>query len=115
MVMTERYGSPTAKSISLMKALQVPFHAVQPGDKLLILTDDAMDPLVWQAVMAVANEKSGEPMLALFPRRPYHCAGSVPMAFEAAKKADVVVALASSALNSGSPSLRSIRAEGGGS
>ncbi|HEY7065377.1 MAG TPA: hypothetical protein VII06_28125 [Chloroflexota bacterium] len=115
MVMTERYGVPSTKIISLMKALQVPFRAVQPGDKLLILTDDAMDPMVWQAVMAVINEKGGEPMLALFPRLPYHCADPVPMAIEAAKKADVVVALTTTAMNSGTPGLRSIRAEGGGS
>ena len=37
------------------------------------------------------------------------------MALAAAKGADVVVALTTTAMNSGTPGLRSIRAEGGGS
>jgi aminopeptidase len=37
------------------------------------------------------------------------------MAVSAAREADVVVALTTTALNSGTPGLRTIRAEGGGS
>ena len=32
----------------------MPLGQIQPGDKILVMTDDAMDPLVWQAFMAVS-------------------------------------------------------------
>jgi hypothetical protein len=38
------------------------------GDRVLIITDDAMDPLVWQGAMAAINEKGGEPVLCMWPR-----------------------------------------------
>ena len=114
MVMAERYGIPSTKIISLMSSWQVVFRNVQKEDRMLILTDDAMDPMVWQSAMAAIKERGAEVTLALYPRRAYHCADPTPMAVEAAKQADVVVALTTTALNSGTPGLRSIRAEGGG-
>ena len=47
MPMAERYGSPTTQIIRLISCLQVPFNEVREGDRIAILTDDAMDPLVW--------------------------------------------------------------------
>ncbi|MBI2987947.1 MAG: hypothetical protein HYY45_14380 [Deltaproteobacteria bacterium] len=114
MVMIERYGVPSTKIIGLMKSWQVPFRNIQKGDRLLVLTDDAMDPMVWQSAMAAINERDGEPVLCLFPRLAYHCSDPPPLAIEAAKRADVVVALTTTALNSGTPGFRSIRSEGGG-
>lgn len=114
MVMAERYGVPSTKIISLMSSWQVVFRDVQKSDRMLVLTDDAMDPMVWQSAMAAIKEKGAEVTLALYPRRAYHCADPSPMAIEAAKQADVVVALTTTALNSGTPGLRAIRAEGGG-
>lgn len=114
MVMAERYGVPSTKIISLMSSWQVVFRNVQKDDRMLIFTDDAMDPMVWQSAMAAIKERGAEVTLALYPRRAYHCADPSPMAVEAAKQADVVVALTTTALNSGTPGLRSIRAEGGG-
>ncbi|HLN86870.1 MAG TPA: hypothetical protein VK200_10410, partial [Candidatus Limnocylindrales bacterium] len=70
MVMTERYGVPSTKIIGLVKHLQTPLQQIQDGDKVLVMTDDAMDPLVWQAFMAVVNSKGGSPALCLFPRLP---------------------------------------------
>ena len=115
MVMAERYGIPSTKIISLMSSWQVVFRNVQEGDRLLVMTDDAMDPMVWQSAMAAIRQRGGEVTLALYPRRAYHCADPSEMACAAAQKADVVVALTTTALNSGTPGLRSIRAEGGGS
>src|SRR5437867_988754 len=115
MVLTERYGTPATKIISLAKYFQVPFQNVQKGDRILVLTDDAMDPMVWQAAMAAIAERGGEPALCLYPRLDYHCADPPQMAIHAAKGADAVVALTTTALNSGTPGLRQIRAEGGGS
>src|SRR5919106_4569537 len=114
MVMVERYGVPATKIIGLMTRWQGPFRNVQKGDRLLVLTDDAMDPMVWQSAMAAIAERGAEVTLALYPRRGYHCADPSAMAVSAAKEADVVVALTTTALNSGTPGLRAIRAEGGG-
>src|SRR4030095_10796455 len=114
MVMAERYGIPSTKIISLMSSWQVPFRNVQKGDRLLIMTDDAMDPMVWQSAMASLQERGAEVTLALYPRRIYHCGDPSAMAVSAAKEADAVVALTTTALNSGTPGLRAIRAEGGG-
>jgi hypothetical protein len=98
-----------------MSSWQVVFRNVREGDRLLVMTDDAMDPMVWQSAMAAIRQRGGEVTLALYPRRTYHCADPSEMACAAAQKADVVVALTTTALNSGTPGLRSIRAEGGGS
>ena len=57
MVMTERYGVPSTKIIALMKYLQTPLQQIQEGDKILVMTDDAMDPLVWQSFMAVVKRR----------------------------------------------------------
>jgi leucyl aminopeptidase (aminopeptidase T) len=72
-----------------------------------------MDPMVWQGAMATIKARGGDPVLCLFPRLPYHCADPVPAAIEAARGADVVIALTTTALNSGTPGLRHIREIGG--
>ena len=46
MVMMERFGSPATRLMSVMKSFQVPVRSIQPGDRILVITDDAMDPLV---------------------------------------------------------------------
>ena len=40
MVMMERFGSPQTRIISVMKSFQIPVRSVEPGDKLLVITDD---------------------------------------------------------------------------
>src|ERR1051325_92257 len=52
MVMMERFGSSANRVMSIMKSFQIPVRSVQPGDKLLVITDDAMDPLIWQCMVA---------------------------------------------------------------
>lgn len=113
MVMIERYGSPSTRLIDLMAAWQVPFRNVRAGDRLLVVTDDAMDPLVWQSAMAALAERGAEPMLCLWPRAEYHNADPPAMAIEASQQADAIVALTTTALNSGTPALRAVRTEGG--
>lgn len=112
MAMPERFGIPSTKIIELMKCLQVPFRNVGKDHKILVMTDTAMDPLVWHAVMATINEKGAEPMLCMFPKLPYHCADPISMAVAAAKASDLVIALTTTCMNSGTPGLRSIREEG---
>lgn len=108
-----RYGTPPTRLISMMKSFEYPFRNVLPGDRFAVLTDDQMDPLIWQAMMAALHAKGAEACLCLYPKRAYHCADPSPIAVGAAKEADVVIALTTTALNSGTPGLRQIRSEGG--
>lgn len=87
---------------------------VRAGDKFVVLTDDQMDPLIWQATMGILHSRGAESLLCLYPRRTHHCADPSPLAIAAAKGADVVIALTTTALNSGTPGLRQLRSEGGG-
>jgi len=113
MVMTERYGVPATRIISVVDAFQFPFRNVQEGDRILVMTDDAMDPMVWQSAMAVIKARGGDPVLSLYPRRTYHNDDPPQAAIEAARGTDVIVALTTTALNSGTPALRAIRDIGG--
>src|SRR5918995_2943491 len=114
MVMMERFGSPTSRIMSLMKSFQVPVRSVQPGDRLLVITDDAMDPLIWQCMMAAINEKGGEAVLCMWPRLPRHFADVPQIAIEAARGADVVVALTTTAMSNSTPGSRAMRQACGG-
>lgn len=114
MVMMERFGSPTSRMMSVMKNLQIPVRSVEPGDKLLVITDDAMDPLIWQGMVAAINEKGGEAVLCMWPRLPHHFADPPQMAIEAARGADVIVALTTTALSNASPGSRAMRTACGG-
>ena len=113
MEMISRYGTPATRLVSMMRSLAYPFRHVRAGDKFAILTDDQMDPLIWQAMMAFLHGRDAEVCLCLYPKRAYHCADPSPLAVGAAKEADVVIALTTTALNSGTPGLRQIRSEGG--
>ena len=108
MVMMERFGSPSTRIMSVMKSFQVPVRSVQPGDKLLVITDDAMDPLIWQCMMAAINEKGGEAVLCMWPRLPRHFADVPQMAIEAARGADGIFALTTTALSDASAGSRAI-------
>ena len=105
MVMMERFGSPASRIMSIMKSFQIPVRSVQPGDRLLVITDDAMDPLIWQCMMAAINEKGGEAMLCMWPRLPRHFADVPQMAIEAARGADVIVALTTTAMSNSTPGI----------
>lgn len=109
-----RYGAPTTRLISLLKCLEYPMRNVRAGDKFVVLTDDQMDPLIWQAAMGMLNSRGAEALLCLYPRRSHHCADPSPLAIGAAKGADVILALTTTALNSGTPGLRALRSEGSG-
>lgn len=93
---------------------RVPFAHVKAADRFVILTDDAMDPWVWKSAAKALEDRGAIVQVARFARLPYHCAAPPDDALELAKKADVILALTSTALNSGTPALRAIRSEGGG-
>jgi hypothetical protein len=111
--MPERYGIPSTRIVSVVDSFQFPFRDVREGDRLLIMTDDAMDPMVWQAAMIAIKARGGDPVLCLYPRRTYHNDNPPQAAIEAARGADVIVALTTTALNSGTPGLREVREVGG--
>ena len=114
MVMMQRFGSPQSRIMSVMKNFQIPVRSVRPGDRLLVITDDAMDPMIWQSMMAAINEKGGEAVLCMWPRLPRHFADPPNMAIEAAKGADAIVALTTTALSNESPGSRAMRQACGG-
>ena len=114
MVMMERFGSPASRIISVMKSFQVPVRSIQPGDRILVITDDAMDPLVWQGAMAAINEKGGEPVMCMWPRLDHHFADPLQMAIEAARGAGAIFALTTTALSDASAGSRAMRKACGG-
>ena len=112
MALVERYGSPSSQIVRLMKAWEYPFRNVEKDDKILILTDDAQDPLVWQSAMAAIYERGADPTLAMQPRREYHDADPNWGLIAAIKEADLCLGLVTTAINSGCPALRALRAAG---
>jgi aminopeptidase len=60
-----RYGTPPTRLISMLKCFEYPFRNVRSGDRFAILTDDQMDPLIWQAMMAALHAKGAEVCLCL--------------------------------------------------
>ncbi len=111
MAMVERYGSPSTQIIRLMKAWEYPFRNVQKDDKILVLTDDAMDPLVWQSAMAALYERGLDPTLAMQTRREHHCADLNWGLLAAIKEADLALGLLTTATIA-SPGMRALRATG---
>lgn len=99
-------GVPATKLIRLIKAWDYPFRELQPTDRVVVLTDDAMDPLVWQSAMAALVQRGVDPLLCLQPKRAYHNADPVRSAISAAGEADVILGLTTTALNSGTPAFR---------
>ena len=114
MVMMERFGSPATRLMSVMKSFQVPVRSIQPGDRILVITDDAMDPLIWHGAMAAINEKGGEPVMCMWPRLDHHFADPPQMAIEAARGADAIFALTTTALSDAFAGSRAMRKACGG-
>lgn len=71
---------------------------ILPDQSVLILSDTAHDPRVWQAVMSIVNEIGAEPTLALFDRRPADYYDPPHAVCEAMLKSDVNVLLASTGM-----------------
>jgi leucyl aminopeptidase (aminopeptidase T) len=113
MHLIERYGSSPNRIMSLVPAWQVPFRNIRKGDRILVATDDTMDPLVWQSAMTALNDRGAECVVTMYPRLSYHDADPPSIVVEAMKHADAVLALTSTALNSGTPALRAVRDVGG--
>lgn len=59
--------------IEIMRTIRIPLEMnAKPGDKILIITDTRMDPLLWQAMSAAAGELDIEPTVAIMTPRKSH-------------------------------------------
>jgi hypothetical protein len=96
--MLEQYVSPGNKIIDLVAALQLPFAHVRRGDEVMIVTDTNMDPLIWQAVMAVVRSKGADPTLMMYTPRAHHTAEPTRAVAHALKGSDICVYLTTTAL-----------------
>ncbi|HZU06691.1 MAG TPA: hypothetical protein VFB73_12025 [Chloroflexota bacterium] len=94
----EKYVAPHSKIIDLIASLQTPFANIQPGEEVMIVTDTNMDPLIWQAVMAVVRQRGAEPTLMMYTPRAHHTAEPTAAVAAALKGAQVCVYLTTTAL-----------------
>jgi leucyl aminopeptidase (aminopeptidase T) len=94
-----------------LEYLRRPFvRNVKRGDNVLILSDTAHDPRVWQAVMGICQELGAETTLALFERRPADYYDPPPAVCEAMMKSDVNVLLASTGMLHSAANFRAMQA-----
>src|SRR3989304_1783653 len=88
------YSFPT-RIVEVMKTARNFLElVVRPGDNVLIIADTATDPIIWQAVMAEANELGCEPTLAMYTPRAYERAEPTRVVAKAIDGADVVITVA---------------------
>lgn len=71
---------------------------VKAGDQVLVVTDTAHDPRVWQGVMLIVKEIGAEATIVLFEPRPADYYDPPPLVAKAMLNADVNVLLASTAM-----------------
>lgn len=83
---------------------------ISKGQKVLILTDTAHDPRVWQVVMSTVAEMGAEPTLALFDPRPADYYDPPAAVCEAMKQVDVNILLATTGMLHAPANLNSMRA-----
>ncbi|MDG4798368.1 hypothetical protein [Micromonospora sp. WMMD1082] len=94
-----------------LKYLRRPFTAnVKAGDQVLVLTDTAQDPRVWQASLTIVADIGAEPTLAMFDPRPADYYDPPAAVAAAMLKADVNVLLASTAMLHSPASMASMAA-----
>ncbi|MCF8475455.1 MAG: hypothetical protein K9G60_00355 [Pseudolabrys sp.] len=71
---------------------------ITKGMKVLVVTDTAHDPRVWQAVMSILSECGADATLALFDPRPADYYDPPQAVCEAMKKVDVNILMASTGM-----------------
>lgn len=83
---------------------------IKPGNRVLILSDTAHDPRVWQAVMTILADLGAEATLALFERRPADYYNPPEAVCEAMMKSDFNILLASTGMLHCSANFRAMEA-----
>jgi hypothetical protein len=82
-----------------LKYLRLPITTnVKPGMQVLVLTDTAHDPRVWQVIMSAIAEIGAEPTLAMFDPRPADYYDPPKAICEAMKNVDLNILLASTGM-----------------
>lgn len=82
-----------------LQYLRAPLVAnIKPGQRVLVVTDTAHDPRVWQATMGVLKELGAEPSVALFEQRPADYYDPPRQVCDAMMQSDVNVLLASTGM-----------------
>jgi hypothetical protein len=94
-----------------MKHLRLPITTnVRTGMKVLIVTDTAHDPRVWQVLMSTISEVGAEATLAMFDPRPADYYDPPQAVCEAMKKVDVNILLATTGMLHCPATLESMKA-----
>jgi 2,5-dihydroxypyridine 5,6-dioxygenase len=89
------------KLIAIAKAFQTPLRLnAKAGDKILIMTDTQMDPLLWQGLATAASCLDMEPVVTIMTPRAHHAANPASPVMHAAMDPEValVVYLTSTAM-----------------
>jgi leucyl aminopeptidase (aminopeptidase T) len=89
------------KLIEIAKAFQTPLKLnAKAGDKVLIMTDTQMDPLLWQGLATAASCLDMEPVVTIMTPRAHHAANPSSPVMHAAMdpEVDLVVYLTSTAM-----------------
>lgn len=71
---------------------------IRPGMKVLLVTDTAHDPRVWQAIMSILSELGADATLAMFDPRPADYYDPPAAVVQAMKTVDVNILLASTGM-----------------
>lgn len=95
-------GAPmTQELIEITKVMHTPLRLnSKPGEKILIMTDTRMDPLLWQGLTIAANSLGMHPMVTIMPPRDRHAADPDPAIIAASldPSVDLVIYLTSTAM-----------------
>lgn len=94
-----------------LKYIRLPFTTnVKPGMQVLIVTDTAHDPRVWQVIMSTISEMGAEPTLAMFDPRPADYFDPPKAVCEAMLKADINVLLCTTGMLHAKANFEAMRA-----
>jgi leucyl aminopeptidase (aminopeptidase T) len=94
-----------------LKYLRLPITTnIKPGMQVLVITDTAHDPRVWQVIMSAISEVGAEGTLAMFDPRPADYFDPPAAVCEAMKKADVNILLATTGMLHAKANFEAMRA-----
>jgi hypothetical protein len=94
-----------------MEYLRRPFvRNVKPGDRVLVISDTAHDPRVWQVVQSILSELQAEVTVALFDPRPADYYDPPAAVCEAMLSSDINVLVASTGMLHSPASFRAMQA-----
>lgn len=91
----------TASVSEIAKVMQTPLRLnSKPGDKILVITDTGMDPVLWQGLQKAANDLDMEPVIAIMNPRAAHSSDPASPIYRAAldPELDLVIYLTSTAM-----------------